>query len=92
IEDYLVCMHESEWSLLGVNMVRIYIQEKNGTLRCVFEEGIHLHDYDTRYSHAPIAVLEEKSGGYYIIALPVEEILLRYNEESEKYEYYEMGH
>lgn len=94
IEDYLVCMHESKWSwrgknMVSVNMVRIYIQEKNGTLRCVFEEGIHLHDSDMRYSHAPMTVLEEKTGGYYILALPESEIILEYNEESGKYELYE---
>ncbi|MDE6749737.1 MAG: TipC family immunity protein [Lachnospiraceae bacterium] len=94
IEDYLVCMHQSKWSRLdenwvNVNMVRIYIQEKNGTLRCVFEDYIHLHDRDTKYSHVPMTVLEEKTGGYYILALPESEIILEYNEESGKYEYYE---
>ena len=59
------------------NLVRIYIQEKNGTLRCVFEGRIHLYDYDMRYSHVPLAVLEEKSGGYYILALPESEIILK---------------
>ena len=86
IEDYLVCMYKS-YKSKSKNLVRIYIQEKNGTLRCVFEGRIHLYDYDMRYSHVPLAVLEEKSGSYYILALPESEIILKYNEESGKYEY-----
>ncbi|MBD5493449.1 MAG: TipC family immunity protein [Lachnospiraceae bacterium] len=88
IEDYLVCMYKS-YKSKSKNLVRIYIQEKNGTLRCVFEGRIHLYDYDMRYSHVPMTVLEEKTGGYYILALPEAETLLRYNEESGEYEYYE---
>ncbi|MDE5866778.1 MAG: hypothetical protein K2H31_09300, partial [Lachnospiraceae bacterium] len=88
IEDYLVCMYKS-YKSKSKNLVRICIQEKNGTLQCVFEGRIHLYDYDMRYSHVPMTVLEEKTGGYYMLALPEAETLLRYNEESGKYEYYE---
>lgn len=47
------------------------------------------YDYLEKYYHLLEYSITTVPRGYYILALPESEIILEYNEESGKYEYYE---
>lgn len=85
LEDYLVCLQGTFWSLYGRNAVMIYIQEKDATLRKVFEYYIHLHDGAMPDNHAPVAVLVERVENYHSLILPGTNALLRYDKEKRHY-------
>lgn len=84
LEDYLVCFHGSRWNSYQEgkctgNIARIYIQKEDGSLECVLSESrIHLHDTALLGEHAPVAVLREKTEGYYSVVLPGRNCIWRY--------------
>ena len=90
LDDYLVCMNGFLWGGSGGNTVRIYIQDTNGELKKVLDTIVFLHDAAFPNEHAPIAVLDELTGGYYAIVLPGTNCILRYEEDTGRYEFYEI--
>lgn len=85
LEDYLVCMHGYLWGGSGGNTVRIYIQEKEGTLKKVLDITMRLHEPGLPSEHAPMAVLNEITDGYYAIVLPWSNLIMRYEKDKETY-------
>lgn len=85
LEDYLVCMHGYLWGGSGGNTVRIYIQEKEGTLKKVLDITMRLHEPGLPDEHAPMAVLNEITDGYYAIVLPWNNLIMRYEKDEETY-------
>ena len=92
LEDYLVCYHGSLWCGSGGNTVMIYTQEESRSLRKILDITVRLDEPDLPDGHAPIAVLDEKTDGYYAIVLPGSNRILRYDKERDWYEFEtEMG-
>ena len=89
LDDYLVCMNGFLWGGSGGNTVRMYIQETNGGLRKVLDTILFLHEPGFPNEHAPVAVLNELTGGYYAIAVLEGNRILRYDENTERYEFQE---
>ncbi|MBD5548619.1 MAG: DUF4163 domain-containing protein [Lachnospiraceae bacterium] len=89
LEDYLVCMHGFLWGGSGGNTVRIYIQDKDESLRQVLDITVRLHEPNIPNEHDAIAVLDEMTGGYYAIVLPGTNRILRYDENTGGYEFQE---
>ncbi len=89
LEDYMVCYHGSAWSGSGGNHVAIYIQTRNGSLRRVFTVTMRLYNEFLLNAHAPVAVLDEKTDGFYAIVLPGSNRILRYDKETCQYEFQE---
>ena len=87
MEDYLVCLRGTFWSHEGKDIVRIYIQEPNGTLRVVFEDYAY---FSMPNSQPPVAVLVERVEDYHLLALPGTNSLLRYSKENKQYEFCEV--
>lgn len=87
VEDYLLCEEGRLFHGLAGNSVEIFIQEKDG-VRCVLSRLMRLH---TPSGHNELAVLDEKTDGYYAIAPPwggeiPEDVILRYHAETGRYE------
>jgi len=89
LEDYMVCYHGSLWSGSGGNHVDIYIQTRHGSLRRVFSVTMRLHNGYLLNAHAPVAVLDEKTDGFYAIVLPGSNRILRYDKDTRHYEFQE---
>lgn len=91
LEDYLVCYHGSLWSGSGGNAVRIFVQNKDGTLKEVLGLTVRLLEdqYIMPRSHAPMAILKEKTAGFYAIVLPGSNRILRYDKKTERYEFHD---
>ena len=89
LEDYLVCYHGIRWSGSGGNSVVIYVQTSRGSLRRVFTVTMRLHDEYLLNAHAPVAVLDEKTDGFYAIVLPGSNRIIRYDKETGGYEFQE---
>ncbi|MCM1232906.1 MAG: hypothetical protein NC489_22500 [Ruminococcus flavefaciens] len=85
LEDYLVCYYGSLWCGSGGNSIRILVQEEKGSLKQVLRLTVRLHEENMPYEHAAVAVLDEKTDGYYAIVLPGSNRILRYDKEMEKY-------
>ena len=89
LEDYMVCLHGSGWNHYWKgeykgNVVGIYIRKDDNSLECVLtEDRVHLHDTALPDEHAPVAVLREKTEGYYSLVFPGRDCIWRY--ESGKY-------
>ena len=86
LEDYLVCMDGVLFSGSGGNMVEIYVQEDDGSLRCIFHIHDRLHFPDG--SHARYTVLNEKTDGYYAIVLTSNRIV-RYDKDEDRYVFHD---
>ena len=84
IEDYLLCAWGRGLCGSGGNCVEIYIQEEEG-VRSILDITIRLHDGPA--DHARFTILNEKSNGYYAIALPESNYILRYDAEQGKYDF-----
>jgi len=89
LEDYIVCYHGILWQGQAGNNVDIYVQRKNGTLRRVFSVTMRLNLDNLLNAHAPVAVLDEKTDGFYAIVLPGSNRILRYDKETCWYEFQE---
>lgn len=92
IEDYLLCRKGRLFDGREGNSVEIFIREEDG-VRCVLSRVMWLHNDS---GHGKLAVLDEKTGGYYAIVPPCggmipEDIILKYNVETEQYEGEEDG-
>lgn len=88
LEDYLVCIDGYLWSGSGGNTFRIYVQEEERTLREIFSitTPIHLPDVSgLPGGHAPIAVLNEKVDGYYVLVMSPNSTIMRYDADSGEY-------
>lgn len=85
LEDYLVCMNGWLWGGSGGNTARIYVQESNGTLRRILDITLRLHEPYLPDGHAPMAVLDEMTDGYYGIVLPGSNRIMRYDMAEERY-------
>lgn len=97
LDDYLVCMHGDGFNGYDGNIVRIYIQESDSSLRMVYDSSeygengyIHFHDISIQNEHTPVVVLAEKKNGFFAVVLPGLDYILRYNEERNEYSYYEI--
>ena len=84
IEDYLLCAWGRGLCGSGGICVEIYIQEEEG-VRSILDITIRLHDGPA--DHARFTILNEKSNGYYAIALPESNYILRYDAEQGKYDF-----
>lgn len=81
-EDYLVCQYGMDMGSHG-NPIEIYVQE-DGALRKVFDVVDCVHGAK---EHAPIAVLAERTDGFYAIVLPyAKSNIWIYNGETGMYE------
>ena len=89
LEDYMVCYHGSLWEGSGGNSVEIYVQTRSGSLRRVFTVTMRLHDGILMNAHAPVAVLDEKTDGFFAIVLPGSNRILRYDKEAGRYQFQE---
>lgn len=89
LEDYMVCYHGIRWIGSGGNNVDIYVQTSRGSLRRVFIVTMRLHDENLINAHAPVAVLDEKTDGFYAIVLPGSNRIIRYDKETGYYEFQE---
>lgn len=89
LDDYLVCLDGYLFSGSGGNVVRIYIRENEESLRKILDLNVRLHETNYPNQHAPIAILNEKSDGYYAIVLPESNHILRYDKDTEWYEFHE---
>lgn len=87
LEDYLVCYHGIGWYGTAGNHVAIYVQESNSSLREVFSITMRLNDDVSPYDHSPMAILDEKDGGYYAFVLVGNNRIIRYNEAEGRYEF-----
>lgn len=90
LEDYLVCIDGYLWSGSGGNTFRIYVQEDEGNLREIFSTTIPIHLPGVSGlpgGHAPIAVLNEKADGYYVLVMSPNSNIMRYDAESGKYDF-----
>lgn len=81
-DDYLLCVYDT--SLAQDDEVAIIIQEEEG-LRRVFYIDMELHD--ASLNHSRLTVLDEKTNGYYAIAPPYGNYILRYDAETERYDF-----
>ena len=89
LDDYLVCLDGYLFSGSGGNVVRIYIRENEESLRKILDLNVRLHETNYPNQHAPIAILNEKSDGYYAIVLPESNYILRYDKDTDWYEFHE---
>lgn len=89
LDDYLVCLDGYLFSGSGGNVVRIYIRENEESLRKILDLNVRLHETNYPNQHAPIAILNEKSDGYYAIVLPESNHILRYDKDTDRYEFHE---
>ncbi len=90
LEDYLVCIDGYLWSGSGGNTFRIYVQEEEETLREVFSVTMRMHLPDVSGlpgGHAPIAVLNEKVDGYYVLVTSPNSNIMRYDADSGEYHF-----
>lgn len=86
LEDYVVCNNSDGYVGSAGQSVEIYIQEEGGTVKEVLAIHDRLHLSDD--IHARVAVLNEKTDGYYAIVLPSNHIL-RYDSNTDRYEFHE---
>lgn len=92
LDDYIVCMDGYCWSGSGGHVVRIYVQEKDGTLRKILNINMRLHTGEMKNGvpvHARLTVLEERTDGYYAIVTPEFNRILRYEKEEDCYEFHD---
>lgn len=91
LEDYVVCFHGNYYSGTGFgNYICIYLQEEDGTLEKVDSVVAGVYEPYMENEHAPIAVLNEKTGGCYAFVLPWTQNRVRsYNEETKTYGTYQ---
>lgn len=89
LDDYLVCYHGALWGGSGGNTVRIFVQNNDATLKEVLYIIVRLEDSYMPYGHAPLAVLKEKTAGFYAIVLPGSNRILRYDKNTEGYEFHD---
>lgn len=80
-EDYLLCIYGT--SLAQDDEVVIFIQEEEGVKR-VFYIDMELHG--ASLEHYRLTILDEKTNGYYAIAPPYGNYILRYDAEQERYD------
>lgn len=81
-DDYLLCVYDTIFA--QNDEVAIFIQEEEG-LRRVFYIDMELHD--ALLNHYRLTVLDEKTNGYYAIAPPYGNYILRYDAEAERYDF-----
>lgn len=76
------------WSGSAGITVRIYVQEDDGCLRKVFGVSSRVNDSCSEDNYyAPVAILDEKTDGYYAFVLPwTENRVWRYDKEEDWYE------
>ncbi len=87
VKDYLLCKKGRLFDGREGNSVEIFIQEEDG-VRCVLSRVMRLHETS---GHSELAVLNEKTDGYYAIVPPFggvipEEIILEYHAKTKQYE------
>lgn len=81
-DDYMLCVYGTRFT--QDDEVAIFIQEEEG-LRRVFYIDMELHDESL--NHSKLAVLDEKTNGYYAIVPPYGNYILRYDIETERYDF-----
>lgn len=89
LDDYLVCYHGYLWGGSGGNTIKIFIQNKDGILKRVLDLTVRLEEPSMPNGHAPLAVLKEKTAGFYAIVLPGSNRILRYDKKTERYEFHD---
>lgn len=89
LEDYVVCLASSEYCGSAGNNVRIYIQESNGKLRRVLDITMRILNANNPNGHEAFTVLDEKTDGYYAIVSIFYNRILRYDKQTEQYEFHE---
>lgn len=88
-KDYVVCLASSEYCGSAGNNVRIYIQESNGKLRRVLDITMRILNANNPNGHEAFTVLDEKTDGYYAIVSIFYNRILRYDKQTEQYEFHE---
>ncbi|MDE7198506.1 MAG: hypothetical protein K2O15_06440 [Lachnospiraceae bacterium] len=81
-DDYMLCVYGTRFT--QDDEVAIFIQEEEG-LRRVFYIDVELHDESL--NHSKLTVLDEKTNGYYAIVPPYGNYILRYDIETEQYDF-----
>lgn len=89
LDDYLVCFNGAGWNGSAGNTIWILIQEGTGVIRRVFYCTVRFHEKFLPYGHDAIAVLDEKTNGYYAFVLPGTNRIIRYDKETERYAFNE---
>ena len=87
LEDYVVCITGSGHEGSAGNRVDICVQQEDGTLKTVFHVTVRLHEPAFPNGHDAVAVLDERSGGFYSIVLPGSNRILHYDTQTEQYEF-----
>ncbi|MBD5530632.1 MAG: hypothetical protein HDQ98_00305 [Lachnospiraceae bacterium] len=90
LEDYIVCESGVYCTGSAGDELEIYVQEEEGTLRKIFGLTIPLHLPEISGlpgGHAPIAVLNEKVNGYYVLVLPENCDIVKYDADRECYDF-----
>lgn len=84
-DEYIVSIDGPGWNGSAGNWVRIWRKDEDGNLEPFFATISRLHIRDSEY--APLAVLEETSGGYHSIVFPESyNHIWFYDEESDTYD------
>lgn len=83
-DDYLLCVSGSPFCGSGGNHVEIYIQEEDGVRKVLdITERLHV----SLSEHEMLMVLDEKNGGFYALAFEETNYILRYDTETERYDF-----
>ena len=87
LEDYVICITGSGHEGSAGNRVDICVQQEDGTLKTVFLVTVRLHEPSFPNGHDAVAVLDQRSGGFYSIVLPGSNRILHYDTQTEWYEF-----
>lgn len=85
LEDYMVCIYAPTWSGSGGNRVDILAQGEDGTYRRVLYIIMPTINLNQPDRHDAVAVLDEKTDGFYAIVTPFYNHILRYDKEEDRY-------
>lgn len=87
LNDYFVCFSGMAWSGSAGDSVRIYVQERDGSVKKVFRSSARVCEPSFEEGYAPVVILEQKTEGYYDFVLPwTENRVVHYNAEKDMYE------
>lgn len=87
LEDYVVCVTGSFYGGSAGNLMRICVQQEDGTLKTVFSAIVQFHEPEFPNGHDAVAVMNQSSGGFYSVVLPGSNEILRYDPQSERYKF-----
>lgn len=83
-EEYVVSFNGAGWNGSSGNLVEIYEKADNGNLKEIYTVIAEVYSHNGEYW--PIAILEEKTNGYYDFVLPwSNNRIWKYNAETDQY-------